>query len=184
MTDFEKIAKIMENTGASEADARAALDANGGEILDAVIWLERAKKVDEAKTAFYSTGDAPSEEQAAGEVLKGDVVSEEESRRRAERDARRREREARRSQNSQEIRSELRRFWDWLCEILEASVKTNFCADRNGKELIGIPVLIAVLFLLAATPFTVCAILLGLFMGCHYHLRRTDRPGTDSDKTE
>ena len=42
MTDFEKIAKIMEKTGASEADARAALDANGGEILDAVIWLERA----------------------------------------------------------------------------------------------------------------------------------------------
>ena len=182
MTDFEKIAKIMEKTGASEADARAALDANGGEILDAVIWLERAKKVEETKTAYYSTGDAPSEEQAANEVLKGDVIGEEESRRRAEREARRREREERRSRNGEEIRSEIRRFWDWVCAILEASVKTNFCADRHGEELIGIPVLIAVLIFLAATPISICVILFGLFMGCHYHLRRTDRGNSGRDQ--
>ena len=54
MTEQEKIAKLIEKTSVTEEEARAALEANGWDLLDAIVALERAGKVS-GGTAQHST---------------------------------------------------------------------------------------------------------------------------------
>ena len=54
------IQQLMRHTGVSEADARAALDAAGNDLLDAVVWLEQQGKISHASVgSSHSRPDAP-----------------------------------------------------------------------------------------------------------------------------
>lgn len=54
MTEYEKIAKLMEKASVSEDEARTALEENGWDLLDAIVALERDGKV-AGSTAQHST---------------------------------------------------------------------------------------------------------------------------------
>ena len=55
MDNFEKVEKIREKTGVSYEEAKAALEANNYDLLDAVIYLEKQGKTN-SSSANYSTG--------------------------------------------------------------------------------------------------------------------------------
>ena len=54
MTEYEKIAKLMEKASVSEDEAHTALEENGWDLLDAIVALERDGKV-AGSTAQHST---------------------------------------------------------------------------------------------------------------------------------
>ena len=58
MTEFEKIEKLIEKTGITEAEARTALEENNWDLLDAIVALERAGKVG-SSAAQHSTKEEP-----------------------------------------------------------------------------------------------------------------------------
>ena len=55
MDYFEKVEKLVEKAGVSYEDAKQALDAADGDLLDAMILLERSGKTNGPKNSTYST---------------------------------------------------------------------------------------------------------------------------------
>ena len=55
MNDFEKTEKLVEKAGVSYTDAKRALDEANGDILDAMIILEKEGKVQSPENSTYST---------------------------------------------------------------------------------------------------------------------------------
>ena len=55
MEYFEKVEKLVQKAGVSYEEAKAALDASNGDLLDAMIMLERAGKTAAPKNSTYST---------------------------------------------------------------------------------------------------------------------------------
>ena len=55
MDYFEKVEKLVEKAGVSYEDAKQALDASDGDLLDAMILLERSGKTRGPKNSTYST---------------------------------------------------------------------------------------------------------------------------------
>lgn len=161
MEQFEKVEKIVEKTGVSYEDAKAALEENGYDLLDAMIALERAGKVKEQRTAYYTTGDAAASA-FTGEVVETGSVY-------------RKERSARNAQSREETKTEIRRIMKWLQGLLEKSLRTNFCVDRHDEEIIAVPVLVLVLILLVAFWGLFPILVIGLFFGCRYHFRAGDQ---------
>ena len=56
----ELVQQLMKHAAVSEADARAALTATGGDLLDALVWLEQHGKIDLSGVgSSHSRPDAP-----------------------------------------------------------------------------------------------------------------------------
>ena len=55
MDIFEKVEKLVEKAGVSYEDAKAALDKANGDLLDAMIILEKEGKAEAPKQSSYST---------------------------------------------------------------------------------------------------------------------------------
>ena len=146
MDKLEKVELIREKTGVSYDDANAALEANEGDVLEAIIWLERMGKA-QTETATFTT-------RAAGPApISPEMVQ---------------------AQTSYEHASEKSKFGKWVervanefRRILRASLDTSFVITRHGEKVFAMPVLVVILgiFLWWATfPLLV----IGLFLDCHY----------------
>ena len=56
MDQLEKVEKIREKTGVTYEEAKAALDAAGGDVLDALVYLEsKGKKPKRRYSVYYRT---------------------------------------------------------------------------------------------------------------------------------
>ena len=55
MTDLEKIEKLCTTANVSAEDAKSALDACDGDILDAMIYLEKIGKVSIVTVGYFAS---------------------------------------------------------------------------------------------------------------------------------
>ena len=55
MTNFEKVEKLVQKANVSYEEAKAALDKADGDLLDAVILLEKEGKTQAPRQSSYST---------------------------------------------------------------------------------------------------------------------------------
>ena len=55
MASLETVDKLRDRTGVSYDDAREALDSSDGDVLDALIWLEKNGKIEPPRVSHYST---------------------------------------------------------------------------------------------------------------------------------
>ena len=62
MDRFELVEKLVKSAGVSYADAKAALEAVGWDLLDAAVWLEKNGKI-ETKTGQFTTNPEQQQEQ-------------------------------------------------------------------------------------------------------------------------
>jgi len=155
MEQKELIAKIIEKTGASEVEAWAALEKSGGDILDAVLILERKVKETQSNTAtdveVTAKDTTTNESEETVERLEGDVVNQ----------------DGTRAGNTSE---QAARFGDSLKRLATALAKQTFTAERKGEEIISIPVLVLLILLIPAFGIIVPLLIVGLFLGCHYRV--------------
>ncbi|MCR5323004.1 MAG: DUF4342 domain-containing protein [Lachnospiraceae bacterium] len=138
MDMFDKVDTLRERANVSYEEAKDALDRANGDILDAMILLEREGKTRREDSGAFSTNDctesAFNEKQARKERIK---------------------------ENS-------RTFGEKVKELFRKSTVNYLVVEHKGEMLFKIPVLAFVLILLFAWYAAVIAVVVSLFCGCKY----------------
>ena len=144
MEHFEKVEKIREKAGVTYEEARAALEAANGDILDALIQLENQGKIKKPDVQYYST-----ERQDSGKEFS-------------------QVKQAYEQQKKEENDSAFKKFLRWCQKIIKKSCENFFTVEKEGKKAFTVPVLVLVLLLLFAFWITIPLLIIGLFFGCKY----------------
>ena len=164
MEMLEKVELVREKTGVSYDDAKVALDASEGDVLDAIIWLERLGKAD-TQTASYTTTsasyttDGPWERPVSPEMAEAQTAYEQSSRK-------------------SKVGEMLSNFGSGLKDLASKGLDTTFVAERDGERAVALPVLFVVLglFFWGASLWILIA---GLFFGFRYHVEGNSRVTVD-----
>lgn len=153
----EMIAKIVAATGVTEDEAKAALELNGNDMLEAVISLERAGKITK-KSAAGKTEDISEKDIKEGtfekidedvERLEGDVVN----------------KDGKRAGTTKEKAA---RFGESITRFVTVLANQTFQVERKGEEIIAVPVLVFLLAIIFGFSIVIPLLIVGLFLGCHY----------------
>ncbi|SEG35423.1 protein of unknown function [Eubacterium ruminantium] len=159
MDKLEKVEKIRQKTGASYTDAAQALDKCNGDVLDAIVYLERNGKIDEQSTATFSSeaeNDTKTSDSLANATAEYD-----------------------RSSEKQSVGDGVDTFFAWLKKVFRKSVETTFTVSRNGKEVLHVPVLILVIAMVFTFWIVVPLLVVGLFFDFRYHFEGVDKVAFD-----
>ena len=148
MDKLEKVELVREKCGVTYEDARAALEANDYDVLDAIIWLEQQGKT-QNQTASYETG-----------ATTARVVSPEMAQAQEEYQA-----HSRRSRFGEASG----RFFQQLRSLFRAGLDMTFIAERHGAVVVSLPLLFVVIGLLAWGA-SLWLLIVGLFFGFRYRV--------------
>ena len=144
MDDFEKVELLKGKANVSYEDARDALKASGGDILEAMIYLENLGKTAEPEHASFSTS---YEEQDDYEKVEETVYRQQEK--------------ARQSQGS--VKRFLKKAWRFL-------VDNSFCVARKGETVFKLPILVLAVAFLVNWKLLLAVLVVALFFSCRYTL--------------
>lgn len=181
---LEQVEALRARAAVSYEEARAALEASGGDLLDALIALERAGKVPGGapRGAFFTTrpgGEVPPPPPPGGPAGEGDAGERPGERPRFFGLALTVGNRGRSGEGRDRGRP-----WDWLRELLAAAadllrhcVANQFEVWRGGERMTSLPVLILILLVVLAYWITLPLLVLGLLLGCRYRFS-----GPDLDK--
>lgn len=157
MDDLEKVETIRTKCNVSYTDAKAALDAADGNVLDAIIWLESQGKT-QTTSAHAATESAPVDEPSA-EMVAAQAAYE-------------------RSSEKTDFSKKMDSVWEYLKKLFRLSLDTKFIATRRDAIILNIPILIPIVALFAWGA-TIWLMLLGLFFGMRYRIDSDgDVPGS------
>ena len=149
MATLEMVEKLRQHANVSYNEAKAALDACGDDLLEAMIYLEQQGKVTPPNSqGHYSTyrEQYPQGENGgytgAGGTQRGETFGE-----------------------------TLRRFWRWICSVVHKGNTNRFVVSRGGAQITSLPVTLLVVLVLCAFWVSAPLIVIGLFCGCKYQFR-------------
>lgn len=145
MDELDKVEQVREKTQASYEDAKAALDAHDGNVLDAIIELERSGKahMTSASYASYSTQVQEQSEPVSPEMGRAQEAY-------------------RRSVGTSE-------FWEGVKNVFRKSIDYKLIVLSRGEEIIRVPVLVPICGLLFWGA-TIWILIVGLFFGLRYRI--------------
>jgi hypothetical protein len=164
---IEAVEKLVKHADVSYAEAKAALEEANGDILDALIALERQGKTS-AKSASYRTDGVQSDEMKSGGQDSAGVGSGSGG--------------AGYTGNagghaggkSGDFNRSANKFMAFLGRLAEKSVVNHFEVYRHGLKIVDVPVLVLVILLICVFPFMVAALIAGLFLNCSYRFKGPD----------
>lgn len=157
MDDLEKVETIRTECNVSYTDAKAALDAADGNVLDAIIWLESQGKT-QTTSAHAVTESAPVDEPSA-EMVAAQAAYE-------------------KSSEKTDFSKKMDSVWEYLKKLFRLSLDTKFIATRRDAIILNIPILIPIVALFAWGT-TIWLMLIGLFFGMRYRIDSDgDVPGS------
>mgnify|MGYP002510499329 CR=1 FL=1 len=157
---LEMVERLKEKANVSYAQAKEALEYSGGNLLDALIYLEEKGLIPREEGAYFSTKAAPPPSPAAeplpAELPAGSAKKKNQKPPRAREGA-------------------VRRFFQSLRRWL---IDNELEIWRRGQPITALPVLILVLLLICAPYVTIPVLALALFLGFRY---RFSGPDLDRD---
>ena len=159
MTDFEKAEKLREKADVSFAEAKDALENANGDILDAMIYLEK-----QGKSTLPSGGGYFSDAGASAHEYRG---------------AQGNENSGATGNNGESFSDMLKRFGRFCMKMLTKGVNNFLDATKEDRLMFSCPVLAVVVLLLFFFWITVPLFILSLFLGFRYKFRGPDL-GNDS----
>ena len=151
MTDFEKVEKLVQKASVSYGEAKDALEKAGGDLLDAMIILEREGKTKAPEKSSWST----EYEQQTQYVSV--PVTVEEDRRSYDRDAQRQER-----------KEKVKKGFGNVFQFLS---KNFLLIKKRGELVVKLPLWAVILIFLAAWHISIIAIIVSLFFGVTYSFK-------------
>jgi len=160
MTELEKVEKLREKANVSFAEAKEALDNSKGDILDALIYLEKNGKVTEpAGGGFFSGADIPAQEVSAASTNNANQNGN--------------------TGSGEEFADLMKRFGAFCLKMFNKGLNNHMVATKGDQQLFSCPVLIVIL--LSVFFFWIIGILfvVSLFCGFRYHFTGADL-GRDS----
>ena len=153
---LEMVERLKEKANVTYAQAKEALEYSGGNLLDALIYLEEKGSIPRAEGAYYSTkGEASPPPQE--DPLPAQLPTHEKSRKS--------------SKASNPSRNGGQRFFHTLRRWL---IDNELEIWRRDQPITALPVLILVLLLCCAPWVTIPVLLLGLFLGFRYRFSGPD----------
>lgn len=147
MEMLEKVEKLREKANVSYEDAKQALEACNYDMLDAMVYLERMGKIDQPRTASYST------------TPEGETSQEFEQAQRKYED----------SCKSSSVGDSLNKFFEWCGKMIRKGCETTFVVTKGDKEVMSMPVIILVVILLVSFSLAAVVLIIGLFCGYRYY---------------
>jgi hypothetical protein len=150
MATFENVEKLRQRASVSYEEAKEALDLNGDDLLDAMIWLENNGKVSPPAGGgeCYTTG-AASEATPAPEPEEG-------------------------AKHGESFGDVMKRFLRFCGRLLNKGNANSFEVWRHGNMAFCMPVTVLVLLLVFFFWFTIPLAVVGLFFGFGYHFSGPD----------
>ncbi|MCL2817436.1 MAG: DUF4342 domain-containing protein [Clostridiales bacterium] len=156
MTTLEQVDRLRERANVSYDEAKAALDATGGDLLDAIIYLEKkGKAAAPAGGGYYNSEKAQS---AAPE---------------AER-SHQQERQQPHHDGGEQFADLLKKFAGFCAKLIKKGNANTFKASRNGETVISLPVTVLAILLIFTFPVTFPLLIIGLFFGFNYRFYGPD----------
>ena len=156
MSTMEQIEKLREKANVTYEEAKAALDAASGDMLDAIINLEKQGKV-KAPDNGGSFATPPPKDEGRRE---------------------KQEKQEKQTDKGVSFSSLLGKFFRWCGKVITKGNIHMFEVRRHGETLLSVPVTVLVLLLLFAFWVVIPLLVIGLFFGCRYFFS-----GPDLDKT-
>ena len=163
MTTLEQVEKLREKANVSYDEAKAALDATNGDLLEAIIYLEKQGKVNvPSGGGYYSSEKA--EAQDAGtpkEAYKENHW----------------DKHGANCNGGETFSSIMKRFGNFCLKVIRKG-NTNYFEVLKGNESKALlPVSVLVLLLIFAFYITIPLIVIGLFFGFRYRFNGPDFNG-------
>lgn len=155
MTDFEKIEKIRQHANVTFEEAKQALDAANGDILDAIIWLERRGKTGGPEQSVHSTRYEDHK----------DYVSVNETVKRNE---------EKQSYTGNKFVRGFKRVWHFFTD-------NYFVVSKNGQDVAVLPLLLVIILLICLFFLSLAALIVMLFFGFQYSFRGKNSQGTTGE---
>ncbi|OFK23281.1 DUF4342 domain-containing protein [Olsenella sp. HMSC062G07] len=155
---IDKVELVREKCDVSYGDAKNALEMTGGDVLDAIIWLERAGKT-APRSASYATADNEAETPVSAEMIAAQSAY-------------------RASSSKSDFSGHVGGAWKVIKRLLRKGLRTKFIATRHKEDIINVPVLVPIIgiFLWGAT---IWLLILGLFFDVRYRLEGVERVTVD-----
>ena len=146
MTDLEKVEKLRERADVTYEEAKEALDASNGDLLDAMVYLEKHGKVKPPASSTFTT-DYEKQTQYQNVV---ETVS-----------------EGKHQANEHSFGEKIKH----LCRIIWNTLQNNTLhVVHKDKEIIEVPLGIALIIIIFTWSIIWAVILVSLFFDCRYHL--------------
>lgn len=145
MEQFEKVEKLRERANVSYEEAKQALEACDGDILEAMIYLEKLGKTSGmARTGFAAAEQEPKQKQQADE------------------------------EGNKSFGDLMKQFGRWCVRWIDKGNRNSFYIERGAKEILHVPVTLLVVLLIFAFWIVVPLMVIGLFFDMRYHFRGPD----------
>lgn len=147
MEQFEKVEKLREKANVSYEEAKAALEESNWDMLDAIVHLEKAGKVNGPKTASYTTNN----ENTAGT-----------------------EKTAAQPDDGTSFSELIGKFFRWCGKVIKKGNENSFVIKKGIETPVCLPVTVFVLLILFAFWVTIPLIIIGLFFGFKFSFKGPD----------
>lgn len=165
MSKMDKVELIREKTGCTYEDAKNALDAAEGDVLDAIIALEKDGKVGAFSTARTSTNPASGDGSQDGSAVSDDMAAAQAA--------------YEESTSKGAFKKDLDSLWEWLKAAARKSWEVKLAGTRKGDEAFSLPLLIVILGLLCTGGSLLFLFIIGLFFGFRYHFVGVEKTSID-----
>jgi len=160
MTEFEKVEKLREKADVTYAEAKEALDLAGGDLLDAMIYLEKQGKAKAPQGGgFYSGAGAPGG--GSGRQHGGNKGQ---------------------RKGGEAFSDMMRRFGASCVDLLRKGTVNYLDATKDGKAVLSCPVVVLAALLLFFFWVTLPLIVISLFFGIRYRFSGPDLERDDVNK--
>lgn len=158
---MDQVEQIREKTGVSYEEAKDALEAAGGDVLDAIIALEREGKVAGGKSASAkTTTEAPQDNPIVSSDMEKAYNAYEDSTKKGA------------------FKKDLDSLWEWIKTAFSKSWEIRLVGTRKGEEVFSLPLFIAIVGCLVWGAL-IWLLIIGLFFGFRYHFVGIEKTSFD-----
>ena len=164
MTTLEQVEKLKEKANVSYEEAKAALDITNGDLLEAMIYLEKQGKIETPHVRAYNT--------KTGGDQEGPWPREDEWFSRGKDDGG----EARyyKKHRNHEHKARMKALWQKFCALVKKANANQFVVRRDGQVAINMPITLLAIALLCFFWVTVPLLIIGLFCDFRYAFQGPD----------
>ena len=145
MEEFEKVERLVEKAHVSYEDAKKALEESGGDMLDAMIYLEKEGKVKAPEQSSFNTDSSSSDRY--GNVA--DAVN--------------------RSEGSK-CKSFFKSLGEICGKIIRYTSENYLSIKKDEEQVLKLPLWIVIILLLVGWEILLIVMLISLFLGCRYKI--------------
>ena len=158
MVTLEQVEKLREYADVSYDEAKAALENAGGDILQALIDLERQGKAKPPQGGGqYNSGSIQ---------LSGNTEQEENKKEKAQFKCNSNEKSA--------FSRNMGRFFRWMGEIIHKGNVNALVVEKNGTSIMRLPITVLVILLICAFWIVVPLLVIGMFFSFRYYFQGPD----------